>query len=90
MDLGKNKDIHRFPSVQDGKTVDFDSAAGLPTETDGQNTREYTLNNTHRFRSGGKLEPDLRHFPMSEDLIIDYNVLNIQIHVNRHFPMYAQ
>ena len=34
------------------ETVDIDSAAELRTETDGKNTHEYMLDNTHRFRWG--------------------------------------
>ena len=70
--------------------VDIDSAAELPTETNGKDTHEYMLDNTHQFQSVVQLVPDLRLFPMSEDLILNYNVLNIWTHVKRHFPMYAQ
>ena len=71
MDLGESKHLHCFPSIRPRwKTVDIDSAAKLPTKTDGQNTYEYMLDNAHRFRSGKYPALDFRHFPLSEDLIL--------------------
>ena len=55
----------------------IDSAAELPTETDGKDTHEYMLDSTHRYWSREQLAPDFRQVPMSEDLILTYNVLNI-------------
>ena len=71
MDLGENKDLHRFPSVQDEKRWTMTPQLNCQ-EKPMDRTHEYTLQKTHRFRPGEQPTIDLRHFLMPESLVLNH------------------
>ena len=76
-ELGRNSGLTSFSIRPRWKTVDIDSAAQLPTETNGKNTHEYMLDKTYRSWSGQQSAPDLRHFPRSESLILNHKTATL-------------
>ena len=71
MDFRRSRDLHRFPSAHDGKwwkLTPHENCRQKPMDR----IHEYMLNKTNRFRSGEQPAPDLRHFPMSEILILNH------------------
>ena len=71
MDLGESRNLHRLPSVQHGKRLTLTPQLNC-RQKPMDRAHEYMLDKTYRFRLGEQPALDLRHFPMSESLILNY------------------
>ena len=59
--IGFERDYRVYIDFNPWETLNTDSAAGLPTETDEQKTQEYIKDKGQRLRSEEQFAPELRH-----------------------------